>query len=57
MGIIFVSNRCGCRPWNYPGTGNNLCDYFGNSCFDREMNDVSSIDGCDCPYDCQGTRH
>lgn len=57
----FAENMCGCRPWDYPSSGQKnkapmtrVCDLFGNSCFNRALQentashcDKKCVPGCD----------
>lgn len=54
---------CGCRPWSYPGESEEnaipfgkdkrICDFFGNSCFDKILRqDLSRECGKDCVPGC-----
>ena len=47
--------KCGCTPWNYPQIGpvDEICDLFGNICFQEHMNTAEQLDNCDCPNDCE----
>ena len=42
--MVIAEQTCGCRPWDYPNptdktkrTGSPICDYYGNSCFNRVL--------------------
>ena len=49
------AEACGCTPWNYIQAGNveEICDMFGNACFEGHMNDANVIQHCKCDNDCE----
>ena len=45
---------CGCIPWKYPQLENEsmICDYVGNECFKKILDEGSRILNCTCLVDC-----
>ena len=45
---------CGCIPWNYPQTQNNMefCNFAKKPCFEKVMENITLMKNCHCPFDC-----
>jgi len=54
VGEIYDRSECQCVPWKYPQLGNTseLCDFLGNICFKKLMDENVRILNCDCRPDC-----
>jgi hypothetical protein len=53
--LINAHKQCDCTPWNYPYVVSGkmeICDMFGNACFNKLISDVSYGESCGCLSDC-----
>ena len=49
-----AKDECGCIPWKYPQLENEsmICDYNGNDCFKKILEEGTRVLNCTCLVDC-----